>query len=105
LIKIRKNLRAQGKEAHVEMGASVSQVLDEIEKPQPDAVKVHGIADQAIQRFSKIVHSGIDQLLAFHQTLTQQQRDTLVKEGREAQDRMRQFHEGGDKFQKFQKKQ
>jgi Spy/CpxP family protein refolding chaperone len=103
LIKVRKNLHEQGKEARIEMAADVSQVLDEIEKPAPNAQKIHSIADQTIQRFSKIVHSGIDQVLAFHQTLSAEQRDTLVKEAREAQDRMRAMHDGGDKFRKLDK--
>ena len=62
------------------------------------------MADQAIQRFSKIVHSGIDQLLVFQQTLSPDQRTKLVAEVREQQDRMKAFQDKGDKFQKIDKK-
>ncbi len=104
LIKIRKNLHQQGKEARQDMAASVSQVLDEIEKPNPDAQRIHGIADQAIQRFSKIVHSGIDQLLAFHQTLSPDQRSTLVQTVREQQARMHDWQQNdAGKLQKANK--
>jgi Spy/CpxP family protein refolding chaperone len=101
LIKIRKNLHQQGMDARQEMAASVSQVLDEVEKPAPDAQKIHSIADQAIQRFSKVVHSGIDQLIAFHQTLTTNQRATLVQSVREQQARIQQWRQG--KANKLQK--
>ena len=84
-IKIRKNLAAQGREIHKDMKVPMSQVLDELEKPAPDAAKVHAVADQALQRFSKVVHSGIDQFLALHATFTPEQREKLVTRGREMQ--------------------
>jgi uncharacterized membrane protein len=85
LIKIRKSMHQEGKQARQEMQANISQIADELEKPAPNASKIHGVADQAMQRFSKVVHGAIDQFLTLHATLTPDQRETLVQSIREHQ--------------------
>jgi hypothetical protein len=95
MIHIRKNLMAQGKELRQELQPQVSQVFDELEKPAPDAAKLHGIADDVLKRITRITHSAIDQALALHATFSPEQRETLVTRGREIQMRAQQWQQGG----------
>lgn len=86
-IRIRRNLQTQALEQRREMAGSIAKVADELEKPNPDATKLHGIADDVIKRISKLVHSGIDQVLELHATLSPEQRSTLTERLRGFQQR------------------
>lgn len=86
-IRMRRNLQEQGETARKETFKSLEPAIAELGKAQPDARKMHAIADEAIARYSKLVHSAIDQALDFHSSLTAEQRTTLVNRAQEIHDR------------------
>jgi len=63
-IRMRRDLMKQGQEAKKESFEQMGTAIEELGKASPDPAKLHGVADQAIQRFAKLVHSAIDQALA-----------------------------------------
>jgi periplasmic protein CpxP/Spy len=87
VIRARRDLKAQAQEARKDTQASIGVAIEELNKANPDSQKMHSIADEAIKRFSKIVHSGIDQALDIHASLTPEQRAKLVERAREIQER------------------
>lgn len=97
VVKIRRNLREQGRQLHRDMNAPISTALDELQKPKPDASKLHGLADETLRRVGQIAHSAIDQFLALHATFSTEQRDTLVSRARAFQEHAahRGDHEAG----------
>jgi hypothetical protein len=86
-IRMRRSLQEQGQAARVETFKSLEPAIDELGKANPDSAKLHGIADEAVKRFSKIIHSAIDQALELHATLSPEQRTTLVKRAKEIHER------------------
>lgn len=78
-VRIRRNVQEQAQTAHQELRGSMSKVADELEKANPDAQKLHGLADEVIQRMSKIAHSAVDQLLELHATFSPEQRTRLAQ--------------------------
>lgn len=99
-IRMRRNLQEQGEEARKETFKSLEPAIAELGKAQPDARKMHALADEAIARYSKIVHSAIDQALDLHSTLTAEQRTTLVTRANEMHDRREERMERRDRGEK-----
>lgn len=77
-IRVRRNLREQAEEARREMDGTMGKVAVELAKANPDATKLHAIADEVIKRIQKVTHSAIDQVLELHRTLSPEQRETLA---------------------------
>jgi hypothetical protein len=99
-IRMRRALSEQGQQARQETFKSLEPAIAELGKAQPDARKMHLIADEAIARYAKIVHSAIDQAIDLHSTLTPEQRTTLATRAQEIHDKREQRME-----RRFEEKQ
>lgn len=92
-IRIRRSLKEQAQASHEEMRGQFDAVIGELQKPNPDATKLHSIVDEAIKRMQKIAHSAVDQYLDLHQTLSPEQRATLIERLQEAKEMRHERHE------------
>jgi Spy/CpxP family protein refolding chaperone len=97
-VRMRRAIREEAKKNRQEMKASFDGVLAELEKPQPDAARLHRLVDEASARMTKLAHSSVDRYLEFHATLTPEQRQKLVEDARLMKERRASF-----KKQRFQK--
>jgi hypothetical protein len=90
-VRMRRSIREEAKQNRAEMQAAFDGVLVELEKPAPDATRLHRLVDEASARMTKLAHSSIDQYLKFHGTLSAEQRQGLVDEARLMKERRQQF--------------
>jgi hypothetical protein len=95
-VRIRRALADEGRAARKDAQAALGQAIAELEKPQPDARKLHGAADQAMSRMNAMVHSAIDRLLTLHATFSPEQRKDLTQTLRKHEERMRRHADGDD---------
>ncbi len=86
-IRARRAIKEQAQQAREESSVQIGQAIDELGKANPDSQKLHGLADQAIARFTKVAHSAIDQMLAIHATLSPEQKTTLHTRAKEMHER------------------
>lgn len=77
-VRLRRQLREEHKASKLDRKQLMTDVAAELKKPQPDAQKLHGIADQMLARMNKMTHSAIDKFLELHATLTPDQRAELA---------------------------
>ncbi len=97
-IKMRREIREEAQQNRQQMASIFSDVLIELEKPEPDAARLHQIVDQTSARMTKLAHASVDKYLKFQRTLTPEQRQQLVDHARMMKERREQFRKSG--FQK-----
>jgi Spy/CpxP family protein refolding chaperone len=93
VVDLRKDLRKQGKALRQETMAGVDSVLGELDKPKPDAAKIHQLVDQRFEAARKTVHSVVDRLLQLHGTFSADQRRVLSEQVKRFHDRARKWQE------------
>jgi Spy/CpxP family protein refolding chaperone len=77
---VRDELKRAGKAMRQENHAAMDAVVAELDKPKPDAAKLHAVADQRIDAFRKVMHLGIDKFLTLHATFSDDQRQAFSAE-------------------------
>ena len=76
-VRARRAFRKDAKALHEQLRSMRGEVAAELAKPEPDAAKLHGLADQMMRQMNKTAHGSIDRFLELHRTLTPEQRETL----------------------------
>ncbi len=89
LVRIRRGLRQEAKKARQSFRTQMPDIVDELQKPEPNAAQIHSFADQMFDQFRQAAHKTIDQILELSRTLTPEQRATLKQKTEKIQKRMR----------------
>lgn len=87
IVQMRREAREKHKEMREARKETMQIALQELEKPNPDKARLHNLADQRIEQLRKMIHQGIDKVLALHATFTPEQRKTLVTKAHKMQER------------------
>jgi Spy/CpxP family protein refolding chaperone len=90
-VRMRRAIREEAKLNRAEMQGAFDEVIAELQKPEPNAAKLHQLVDEATARMTKVAHSSVDKYLEFHRTLTPEQRQTLVEQAKLAKERRKEF--------------
>src|SRR5688572_14892154 len=87
------DIKKRARQMRKDSAGSMSVVTTELAKPKPDAARLHSVADQKIEEMKKLAHYAIDRFLALHATLSNDQRQQLVKRLEKMEERKRRFQE------------
>jgi hypothetical protein len=72
-------------------------LVDKIDADEPDREGVHALADARIDAIAASVHTTVDDVLDFVETLDDSQRETLVTRLRAAHDKLAALHGGSSR--------
>ncbi len=95
-VRLRREVREEMKGMRAQTHAEMGQVIDELAKPTPDARKIHGVVDNALARMGKLAHAVVDKALAFHATLSPEQKQTLAEDAKRFHERAQQRQNDND---------